>query len=506
MKKIILVLLVLISIFGFRIARADVIINEIMYNPNGSDTGKEWIELFNSSNTESVNIISGKSSSAWRFDDGSTSLHYINEDLTIPPNGYAVLADDKNTFLSEYPNFSGLIADTSMSLDNSGIVKIWNGDDPRLLIASQAYNNSLGADNDGNSLQLVGSSWIAAIPTPGAQNQAIENTSNDTSGNSTNDNNTTSDNINTNSNSISSLSSGGSNSVTTKTKTKSESPTIKVKILANDVAFVGQPTEFDSSVLGYSNEKLVLGKLFWNFGDGSSLEQTNNFQKINHIYLYPGEYATSLEYYSNGFAATPDAINKMKIKVTPMSVSISKIGDAKDFFIELTNNADYDIDISGWTISANNKNFVLPKDSMILSKQPMIVPGKITGFVFGDEKNLKLIMPTGEVVFIYNNSNILGNVSSNKIIPKNIISQTTAISPLAKVQIPNNINLNKKIPGEDLSAASIENKVETNENSNDYLFFVGFAVLLGVAGISVYFIRHKKIVQRSGDDFEILDE
>ena len=59
-------------------AYANLEITEIMYNPKGDDANREWIELYNNGD-ESVTIISGKTDSAWRFDDGSSSLHYIND-------------------------------------------------------------------------------------------------------------------------------------------------------------------------------------------------------------------------------------------------------------------------------------------------------------------------------------------------------------------------------------------------------------------------------------------
>ena len=71
--------------------------------------------------------------------------------MSIPPFNYAVLASNKDVFLSEYS--SSIVADTSMTLNNSGVVKIWNGSkDTGNVVDSVFYNSTTGGSNDGNSL------------------------------------------------------------------------------------------------------------------------------------------------------------------------------------------------------------------------------------------------------------------------------------------------------------------------------------------------------------------
>jgi hypothetical protein len=64
------------------------VINELMPNPNGSDGGKEWIELYNNYYTP-LNlqdwIISGS---------GGSDTVTISANRVIPPGGYALLAQD----------------------------------------------------------------------------------------------------------------------------------------------------------------------------------------------------------------------------------------------------------------------------------------------------------------------------------------------------------------------------------------------------------------------------
>ena len=69
-------------------ARADgsVVINEI--SPGDANGSSSWVELYNSSSTESVEL------GFWRLDaesETAESSYYISLDASIPPGGYLVL-------------------------------------------------------------------------------------------------------------------------------------------------------------------------------------------------------------------------------------------------------------------------------------------------------------------------------------------------------------------------------------------------------------------------------
>ena len=198
----------------------------------------------------------------------------------------------------------------------------------------------------------------------------------------------------------------------------------------------------------------------------------------------------------------------------PATVFISKVGDAKDFFIELSNNSDYDVDISKWSIVSNSKNFILPKNTVVGSKSKIILSPKITNFTIADTNSLKLLKSTGEIAFDYNilpvnNSNIA--LASNKAVP-NISLEKDKVTKDENVNSTNN-NLNSKlennveIKGSDLGSAPVLSEISKNNNSNkDYFFFWGFVVLLFVSGGATYYIRGRNRVSKVGDDFKIIDE
>jgi len=121
-------------------------ITEIMYNPEGNDSGREWIEVFNNS-SETINILSGKN--GWRINDGKN--HLFEENLTVYPQEMFVIVQDKNLFFKDYPNFQGKVIQANFSLKNeSGKIQIF--DENKMLKTEIAYQNFCGGSGNGYSI------------------------------------------------------------------------------------------------------------------------------------------------------------------------------------------------------------------------------------------------------------------------------------------------------------------------------------------------------------------
>src|SRR3989338_3062826 len=138
-------------------------INEIMYDLNGSDSGREWIEVYNDG-SESLNL------SAWRFYENGEKhcLNLIQGSWSLEAGGYIIIADNSTSFLADNPSYSSTLFDSSFSLLNTGeSLALWNGSE---YFSNTTYSSSSGAAGDGNSLQLIDSSWQACLPTPGSVN------------------------------------------------------------------------------------------------------------------------------------------------------------------------------------------------------------------------------------------------------------------------------------------------------------------------------------------------
>ena len=106
MKKIFLIFLVFFLVSN---SFANVVINEIMYNPPEAFTDtNEYIEIYNSG-AASVSL------SNWYFEEGVTFTFPI--DSVISPDGYVIIAEKTNDLWQTYP----------ASLANADAVYLWSG-------------------------------------------------------------------------------------------------------------------------------------------------------------------------------------------------------------------------------------------------------------------------------------------------------------------------------------------------------------------------------------------
>jgi len=96
---------------------ANLIINEVMYNPEPNDNYNEWIEIFNPTN-KSINI------SGWSISDNSgedfieADYEHGNGTLTIPPLGYAIITDHGT---KAYENYTFANSTISLYIDDKSI-------------------------------------------------------------------------------------------------------------------------------------------------------------------------------------------------------------------------------------------------------------------------------------------------------------------------------------------------------------------------------------------------
>lgn len=134
---------------------------EFFYDADGSDENKEWIEVYNfgSDNIPLGDLI--------LLEDGTKhGIKPFSGGDSLNVGGFLIIADNPETFVSNNPSFSGLLGDSSFSLNNSSetLVLIALGEEED----SQTYSSSTGAAGDGNSLQRKSNGvWIAKKPTPG---------------------------------------------------------------------------------------------------------------------------------------------------------------------------------------------------------------------------------------------------------------------------------------------------------------------------------------------------
>lgn len=337
-------------------ACAQVVISEFMYDYPGSDTGQEWVELFNAG-TAPVDLTK------WKINDGSG--HVLNVppknggtgSITIAPGAYVVLADNAPNFEAAYPNVANVI-DTTLALPNtSGTVSLT--DDSGTTIDSLAYTKDAGAAGDGNTLQRasVGATTLsAAAPTPGTGSLVAQTASQ--GGTDT----------------TASTSTAQTN---TQTSTAPASAPISsyvpppVPQLFADAGddrsiIVGADTEFDGRAYDRGQHPLdaATTRFSWNFGDG----QTAEGPAVLHHYDYPGRYVVVLSIANDRLAVSDHVI----VTAEPAALDFSILPDGG---VAIQNNAHHDLDLSQWIVRASSAQmaaqFILPEHSLILAGASM---------------------------------------------------------------------------------------------------------------------------------------
>ncbi len=159
-------------------ASADIVINEIMYNPIESGTDiNEYIELYNTGGSD-VNM------GGWSFTQGVD--HVFPDPTIVPAGGYLVIGVDAAAIMSTY-GLTGVLQWTSGALSNGGEdIELVDGSLAVIDVVDYDDGGDWTGDPDGNgpSLELKnpaldnndGSNWAASSGngTPGAQNSAFE--------------------------------------------------------------------------------------------------------------------------------------------------------------------------------------------------------------------------------------------------------------------------------------------------------------------------------------------
>ncbi len=469
MYKKILLLFSIIFLFP-NLVLASVFINEIQPYP----TEERFIELYNTGDS-SVDL------SGW-YIQRKTATGSSFSSLVSNPNFEGKIIGAQEYFLISRVALSGSdIVLSTLTVTESNTIQIKNPDG--VIIDKVGWGDSSDCNSscppnplNGQSIyKTVTGSWSVGLPTPNAINEASSNLLDEalTPSNSTEEN------------------------IYLPSSKKEQKTT--TQILTKKFAFVGVPIEFKVNTIGHYGETLLYGKYFWNFGDGDFKEmRVNEVEKFTHTYFYPGEYDVNLEYYMNYYSENPEAINNVVIKVISPDIVISRVGDKKDFFIELTNNTNYDADISNWILLSNRTSFVLPKNTILRSKKTMIISSHLINFSIEDKNTLKLMTLQREVIYDYSASTVY-------IPPTKKITKSASINTYPPVSAVQPLENTEQTSINGLEASPI---LSTNANNNKTSLIPTFAfvLFLGVSSGAVFFIRRKRSSTITGDDFELIDE
>ena len=365
-------LLVIFPAFSF----ANINFSEIMFDPEGTDANREWVEIINTSNV-SVNLEKYKfcdSGSCHTFYSKKTHPEHFNNlgsDFKIPGNSYGIITKDPKQFEIDYPNFNGFILRSSFSINNNGEL-LELKDENKNIVSIVEYNSEFGGKN-GDTFSLIGDTWKNGKATPGGENVFKEIiTEEDSSGLGN--------------------SSGSSQDVERTYVEISDvidgKKKLKAEIIDNIPTLIaGAENEFNGRAYGITGVEIKGAEYFWTLGDGKKEYGKN----IKHTFLYPGEYVLTLIVKSSSFTGN---IRKVVTVVNP-PLEISEIDWDKNW-VKIKNNYSDILKLDSWYIFSNGEKFKIPKETYILGKSEVIFPNKITHLDILENGNTFLLFPDGK--------------------------------------------------------------------------------------------------------------
>lgn len=384
-KYIILLLTLIIAISPLR-ACAQIIITEVMYDLEGTDGGYEWVEIFNS-------YESDRDITTYKLFENNVN-HKISPETpesesALGSGEYAVIADNVSKFREKNPDYNGTLFDSAFSLNNSGeTISIYNAEG--LLEDAINYSSDMGASGTGNSLQRSDGVIIPALPTPGSENETVA-ASEDQSGSDDNDQEKDADGNQNNSKDDTTNKSGESShsSQIPLSNLKDNSPLI-IGVGRERETTVHTPIKFNLITKEDQNVRNVK----WSFGDGES----SAGKTVTHEYLFPGEYVVI----ANASNKTQNGVSRTKVRVYEPDLSLSIYNDNYKY-LQLNNNSDQEVNVGGYSVYWFGKRYRLSDDTIILAKQSITFDYENMSLHVERDENIDngLYFPNGHIASSY---------------------------------------------------------------------------------------------------------
>lgn len=469
MKRFFLILCGIFLLFNTSEVFASIVINEVQ--TRGTGANDEFIELFNSGTT-TVDLTDWYINKISSTGNETTFVSASRlKDKSILANSYFIIGRD-----GEYQGSTDATWANSYSLsDQENSLVLYN---PLSKVEQVSWSSIL----EGQTFQRQSdSTWQSLSPGTPKANNVIYNSSN-----------------------------GASTPTTSEATTSSASNTpvkleAKTKIVYVNPVFPKIPVEFRAET--NSPNSTFYGKYVWNFGDGVGVE-TRPFEStiVRHVFYYEGDYLVTLQYFENQYQQKPTSTDRTLVRVVPANIFISNIGPIDDFFIEIMNSTDTEVDLSGWRIKTESKIFIFPLNTILSSGKKIIIPPQVSGFDFNDRGHLALYNNQDLEIFRYLekiNPEVALRVASTKTESKTTITNISNENNGEIVENPDNNGEEPNIPQQALSVDSME------APDSSFVYVLGLFLFLIISGGGLYFIRARSRTATQmtpGDDFEIIDE
>lgn len=366
-----------VLIFAPKAASAAVAINEVLFDPSGSDTGFEKIELHNAADA-AIGI------GGWQLYPDGIGYYSFPQGFEIAGKSSVVVHlrssgtdDTKNLYHStatgNMGNSSGSIAlftgeprgkDTIVDFvryhkPGSSERKTWESAAAEASLWTTGQFIDTTGFQEGNALALITdgvrggpSLWEIVLPvafeTIGTSSQAAE---------------AATDNEEVSGLEATSVSSGSA-----------VFPSLDAYAGDDRVVFQGAAVDFRGSARGIDKGPLTAGRFFWNFGDGTTREG----KIVSHTYYFPGTYGVSFNVSSGEYSGSDYA----KIKVINPALFISEAKSGERGFLEVYNDTAYRLDLGGFQFEGGAARFAIEKNTFIEPKLAVVFPNAVSGLLW----------------------------------------------------------------------------------------------------------------------------
>ncbi len=373
-----LLLLLPLPVFG------GVAINEVLFDPAGTDTGLEWIEIYNSG-------LTAENLSGWQLYPDGIGYFSFPDGFVLPPGSFVVVnlrtsgtnsASElyHSSASSNMGNTSGSAAlfsgeprgeDTIKSFVQWGRAEeTWESDAEKAGLWTKGDFIDLSDFVEGGSITLA----VDGVATGGVNSWKITPSP-------------TTDSP-----------SYASTSPPTISSAAPQVPIPQIKAYAGEDRTVtaGSLVEFQGNALGTKDEPLENARFWWNFGDG----ETKEGKAISHSFRIPGNYTVGL-HVSSGLYAVSDYL---LVKVVPNQLRIASVIPRKAGFIKIANPGKTEIDLGGWILESGGKQFVIPWKTKVAAEAEIAFANITTGLLSLASSPVSIRYPNGTVAIIWDSA------------------------------------------------------------------------------------------------------
>lgn len=447
---------------------ASVRISEVMYDLEGTDTGREWVEV---ENTGSASI----DLSNYRLLEAGVNhtLTLVEGSAVLAPGGVAVIADDAAKFKADWPAFGGMLFDSAFSLSNTG--ETLSIKDGVLVIEDTAtYSSDLGGAGDGSSLHRSGSTFTPGSPTPGSLSSSVVPPPPPPASEA--------------------VPASDSEIALQQTGAAVEPTKITVYAGGDSTLVAGASAQFEGRAFGLSGKPMHGAgvRFLWNFGDGSTAEG----ERVMHAYSYPGTYVLFLSVSSSDYSGT----DRATIEVSEASVSLRSETDGG---VSVFNRGSHEVDVSLWFIGRGEKTFTLPKGTLIPAQAGIRIAPQLLNLPPG---TALLMFPNGtlaarEGAIDGREATAQGLIERVALPPQPTVARVYTAPAVQKIE---QATPTPPVPEPVVPLAQVAAAAGAGQEGPLWPWLLATLALIVVGGVAALFIR--RFEGNPADAYEIIDE